>query len=355
MNGLIIFNNDDGTMLLQKSYIERFGFDCNVKESHDPLYLSTMLFTLYCNGHFIQKTPQSHNDLISSIVMNNDLMLLFHSNPSHPYILCTVHSTQISYKTSTQMITMLSHTFEAFIQTNPNIVGNVKQFKQMLNQMLGEMCHQMTQKLLDKCLRTIINSWVICDNQYFESIDAKYECHNVIKDIDMNENENQVKKDKLNEFDEVVVHHKAQIHPRKMTSESEFDQASNKSKSLCEQLFCCPSYGRQKTKMDPLLKYELKPNENFENLKAAIKYLETDCNCQLSVDSNVETKVRCCKWMNATQTGEYWYIRWNNHCLMIYLESIQTKMYPMRLNEFVDRNYHQIIDLFKWLELHNRS
>eukprot|EP01083_Nonionella_stella_P218873 784476_1 len=179
MNGLIIFNNDDGTMLLQKSYIERFGFDCNVKESHDPLFVDNAIHSILQWPFYSEKkTPQSHNNLLSSIVMNNDLMLLFHSNPSHPYILCTVHSTQISYKTSTQMITMLSHTFEAFIQTNPNIVGNVKQFKQMLNQMLGEMCHQMIQKLLDKCLRTIINSWVICDNQYFESIDAKYECHN---------------------------------------------------------------------------------------------------------------------------------------------------------------------------------
>ena len=54
MNGLLVFNSEDGSLLLYKQYLNRFGFDENVKESHDVFYLSTMLFTLYCNANFIQ-------------------------------------------------------------------------------------------------------------------------------------------------------------------------------------------------------------------------------------------------------------------------------------------------------------
>ena len=65
MNGLIIFNGDDGTLLLHKKYVVRFGFDDHIKESHDVLYLATMLFTLYCNANFIQvQLHHIDNDIV---------------------------------------------------------------------------------------------------------------------------------------------------------------------------------------------------------------------------------------------------------------------------------------------------
>ena len=54
MNGFLVFNSDNGTLLLYNKYNERFGFDQDIKESHDALYLSTMIFTLYWNAGFIQ-------------------------------------------------------------------------------------------------------------------------------------------------------------------------------------------------------------------------------------------------------------------------------------------------------------
>ena len=51
---VIIFNNEDGTLLIDQKYSNCFGFNDDIKESHDSLYLSTMFYILYCNANFIQ-------------------------------------------------------------------------------------------------------------------------------------------------------------------------------------------------------------------------------------------------------------------------------------------------------------
>eukprot|EP01084_Bolivina_argentea_P029074 53977_1 len=351
MNGLIIFNNNDGKLLLHKQYIARFGFKHDVKESQDVLYLSTMLFSLYCNAHFIQKEPISERDSITSITIHKELLILFHSHTDHPYILCTINSTKVSYKTSCKSIELLSNKFNQCISTLKSEKSDelreaqvVKQFSQSIHVHIRNIFNEIVTNLLNKTFRSIVNCWIIYDEQYFKFIDTKTQHDNIDpeKKIRINKNEN-------NEFDAVFYNYKEPKRQRQMVTETHLYNNSNIAGLIYNILFCCLC--KQKLEMDPLLKFEYKPNENFENLKLVMQYLENDHNYKLSVSSEIDGKMNYCKFKSDKE--EYWYIRYDEYCLIVYFQLIEDKMYPIDLYEFVDRNCQQIVDLFNFIKLHS--
>ena len=142
--------------------------------------------------------------------------------------------------------------------------------------------------------------------------------------------------------------HKRQILPDQNDGDH---KNSNANHSIYNRLICCKSKLKtNKIEMDPILKYESKPNQHFVNLKIAIEFLETDKENKLSNDPEYKIlKMNCCKFRKGK--SEYWFIRYNDYCLISYMNIISGRKYPLDIDEFVDRNQQQIHDLFNFIKL----
>ena len=96
--------------------------------------------------------------------------------------------------------------------------------------------------------------------------------------------------------------------------------------------------------MDPVLLFEMKPNESFSNLKAGMVFINNDHSYQLAVDTDCGLLMASCRYR--TDDTEYWCIRHGDYCLVMCMQFVEHKMYPIEIEEFIQRNREQIGDLF---------
>ena len=210
---------------------------------------------------------------------------------------------------------------------------------------MSNIFEDLMKNFLVKTLRNAINCWLIHDDKYFDFIDSKCKYSPIIEEYDLNDNEelNQMNQKNGEEFDAIVHHHNAPHHPRNISS-----SAAGNPKSMFDSLFCCNCKLDLKMgtiQMSPVLLYELNPNEHFENLNIAIDHLRNDFDYALASNSDTMKHTITCSKLR-TDCGEYWYIRNNHECLIMFMQMEENKNYPIDVHEFVDRNEQQIIDLF---------
>ena len=143
---------------------------------------------------------------------------------------------------------------------------DVYRLKMDINKYLIKIMNEnLMDKLMKRTMRNIVNCWIISDSEYFSFVDKKWK--DIVNYIDHIDRNNQ------HDFDEIVPDKKPPIQQRQNIDKQDKKENIGYIASFCNGLFCFQCKLR-KIKMDPILKYEYRPNSNFENLKTAIKYLQ---------------------------------------------------------------------------------